>query len=65
LHHLPSDPDEAINLLEGAEGKARAALDRLVEAAGQFPKVDAIPRYTALPAQPWDKQPARVQSGGE
>ncbi|MAW61486.1 MAG: hypothetical protein CMJ94_11715 [Planctomycetes bacterium] len=58
LHHLPSDPDEAVNLLDGAEGKAKAALDLLMGVVAQFPATDAIPRYTPLPAQPWDKKPA-------
>lgn len=65
LHHLPSDPTEEVNLLEGAEGKAKAALDLLMKVAAQFPEVDARPRYTALPPQPWDKKPAPpVPTGG-
>lgn len=58
LHHLPSDPDETVNLIEKAEGPAREALDLLVAAAKQFPDKDAAPRYRALPPQPWDKKPA-------
>jgi arylsulfatase A-like enzyme len=58
LHHLPSDPIEQVNLLEGAEGKAKAALDQLMKVSEQFPATDAIPRYTPLPAQPWDRKPA-------
>ena len=61
LHHLPSDPTEKVNLLEGAEGKAKAALDQLLKVAEQFPEVDAIPRYTPLPAQPWDRKPASTR----
>jgi arylsulfatase A-like enzyme len=58
LHHLPSDPDEQVNLIDRAERQARAALDLLTEAARQFPGTDGHPRYTALPAQPWDRKPA-------
>lgn len=59
LIHLPSDPEEAVNLLEGAEGKAKEALDLLMEVARDFPETDAIPRYDALPPQPWDKRPPK------
>ena len=68
LHHLPSDPDEQVNLLDGAEGKAKEALDQLMQVAATFPEVDAIPRYRPLPAQPWDKKSLDglpIESGGE
>ncbi|MEM7307231.1 MAG: sulfatase-like hydrolase/transferase [Planctomycetota bacterium] len=58
LHHLPSDPTEEANLIEAAEGKAADALRLLTEAAAAFPSVDGLPRYDALPPQPWDKKPA-------
>lgn len=57
LHHLPSDPNEAINIIENPDEPAQTALDLLTEAARQFPKTDAHPRYEPLPAQPWDKKP--------
>ncbi|MCP3918938.1 MAG: sulfatase-like hydrolase/transferase [bacterium] len=59
LHHLPSDPDETANLIDRPEGKAKAALELLTEAARKFPETDGHPRYDALPAQPWDKKPPK------
>ena len=61
LHHLPTDPDEADNLIDRAEGPARDALELLTEAARGFPAADAHPRYEALPPQPWDKRPPGEQ----
>ena len=55
LHHLPSDPEEAVNLIEDPDEAARAALELLSGVAAQFPETDGLPRYEALPPQPWDK----------
>lgn len=57
LHHLPSDPNEENNLIDAPDEKAKAALDRLLQVVATFPEVDAIPRYTPLPPQPWDMKP--------
>ena len=62
LHHLPSDPDEKVNLIDSPDGMAQAALSLLTKAARQFPKTDGHPRYDPLPAQPWDKK-APEESG--
>lgn len=57
LHHLPSDPDEQVNLIERPDAKGKAALRMLSKVAAGFPKTDALPRYEKLPPQPWDKKP--------
>jgi arylsulfatase A-like enzyme len=57
LHHLPTDPDEEIDLLGAPDEAAKAALELLTEAARSFPETDGHPRYDPLPPQPWDKRP--------
>ncbi len=56
LHHLPTDPDEQVNLIDAPDEKAQAALTLLGNAAKAFPQQDAAPLYHPLPAQPWDKK---------
>lgn len=56
LHHLPTDPDEEINLINNPSDEAQAALTLLANAAKKFPEKDGTPIYDKLPAQPWDKK---------
>ena len=59
LHHLPTDPDEQVNLIDDPDEKAKAAMKLLVNAASKFPGNDAAPRYDRLPAQAWDKKESK------
>lgn len=62
LHHLPTDPDEQVNLINNPDEAALAALTRLVNVAKEFPKKDGAPIYDRLPAQPWDKKEPRKKT---
>ena len=56
LHHLPTDPDEQVNLIDNPDEEAQTALTLLVNVAKEFPEKDGAPIYDQLPAQPWDKK---------
>ena len=63
LHHLPTDPDEQVNLVDNPDEAAQQALTLLVEVCEDFPARDGAPIYDRLPAQPWDKQEPATNSG--
>lgn len=58
---LQDDPEEETDLLHSPDPKAQQAFQKLWNAATSFPEKDNDPRYTALPAQAWDK-PVTVES---
>lgn len=57
MYDLELDPDETENILESPKPEHREARDSLEAILYSLPYKDAAPRYTPLPAQPWDKTP--------
>lgn len=62
LHDLAEDPAEEVNLLASTEPAHLAAMRKFGELVAVMPRLDARPRYTRLPPQPWDVTIAEMES---
>jgi arylsulfatase A-like enzyme len=59
FYDLKRDPGEADNLIGSADKGLVAARKKLEAVIAGQPQKDAAPIYDAMPAQPWDRKPAR------
>lgn len=59
FYDLKRDPGEADNLIDSGDKGIVAARKKLEAVIVGQPQKDAAPIYDAMPAQPWDRKPAR------